>query len=205
MCPWFTLTSSRSCPSQYNCTLAEKWLHYMSLVRRLYPKRLTYSILGHPHRSNLGGSVLPRDTTTCWLLWGLNLWPSDSNTNAQPTAPHASLWSAVICISRAKFIGRVNSLSLMHSLRAQVSKAVVALYILSHGLRLLSWLITASESLHRLATMPMAICTEVLWACVALACEVSCRLTGCRCTAPDGSWLHKRMTVTTPILSAPPR
>ena len=47
-------------------------------------------------RSNLGWSVLPRDTTTFWLQWGLNLCPPDPNTNAQPTAPHASLcWYAV--------------------------------------------------------------------------------------------------------------
>ena len=38
--------------------------------------------MGNPHRSNSGWSVLPRDTTTCWLQWGLNLWPLDPNTNA---------------------------------------------------------------------------------------------------------------------------
>lgn len=31
----------------------------------------------------------------------------------------------IICMRHAKFIGRVNSLSLMHFLRAQASKAVV--------------------------------------------------------------------------------
>ena len=30
-----------------------------------------------------------RDTTTCWLQWGLNLWPPDPNTYGQPTTPHA--------------------------------------------------------------------------------------------------------------------
>jgi len=38
--------------------------------------------VGNPHMSNLGWSVLPRDTTTCWLQWGLNLCSPDLNTNA---------------------------------------------------------------------------------------------------------------------------
>ena len=36
----------------------------------------------NPHRSNLGWSVLPRDTTTCWVHWCLNLCSPDPNTNA---------------------------------------------------------------------------------------------------------------------------
>ena len=56
-------------------------LHYTLLVRRLYPKRLTYSILWTIPTGAICASVLPRDTTTCWLQWGLNLWSPDPITN----------------------------------------------------------------------------------------------------------------------------
>ena len=59
-------------------------LHYMSLVRRFYPKRLTYSILWKIPTGAIWGEVSQGHND---MLTAVGFEP-DPNTNAQPTAPH---------------------------------------------------------------------------------------------------------------------
>ena len=63
--------------------MVQQWnitLHYMSLVRRFYPKRLTYSILWA-----IWGEVSCPGTQRHADCSGVWTWPPDPNTNAQPT------------------------------------------------------------------------------------------------------------------------
>ena len=62
-------------------------LHYMLLVRRFYPKRLTYSILWAIPTGAIWGEVSQGHTD---MLTAVGFEPPDLNTKAQPTAPHAS-------------------------------------------------------------------------------------------------------------------
>ena len=52
----------------------------------------TFSTVANPHRSNLGWSVLPRDTTTCWLQWDSDLLPPDLKFSALTHWATASLF-----------------------------------------------------------------------------------------------------------------
>ena len=51
----------------------------------------TFSTVDNPHRSNLGWSVLSRDTTTCWLQWDSNLLSPDSKFSTLSTEPQKYL------------------------------------------------------------------------------------------------------------------
>ena len=59
-------------------------LHYITcyLLDAFIQEIYILNTVGNPRRSNLGWSVLPRDTTTWWLQWGLNLCSPDPNSNA---------------------------------------------------------------------------------------------------------------------------
>ena len=56
---------------------ARHFLHYMTFTQS---DLLTLNTVGNPHRSDLGWSVLPRDTTACWLQGELNQCSEDQRT-----------------------------------------------------------------------------------------------------------------------------
>ena len=68
-------------------------IHYITcyLLDAFIQSDLHTQYCGQSPQEQFGVKCL-RNTTTCWLQWGLNLWPPDPNTCAQSTAPHAALY-----------------------------------------------------------------------------------------------------------------
>ena len=65
--------------------ITDNYLHYITchLLDAFIQSDLHtwFSTVGNPHRSHLGWSVLPRDTTTCWLQWVSNMLSPDSKSS----------------------------------------------------------------------------------------------------------------------------
>ena len=79
--------------------------HYMTchLLDAFIQSDLHTQYCGQFPQEQFGVKCL-RDTPTCWLQWGLNLCSPDPNTNALPTAPHASLTDCLAPYSTFKFM-----------------------------------------------------------------------------------------------------
>lgn len=132
-----------------------------------------------------------------------HLYSDDSCLLPAVSFQHSFWCSSIIFIGHAKSIGRVKSLSLIHSLRAQANKADVGSLI-----SFVTWL-KAIVMIDNSQWIPLSIgyaahgiCPEVFWVCIARTCQVSCKLTGCSCMAADGSGQRKGITITAPISSA---
>ena len=78
-------------------------LHYMTchlLDAFIQSDLYTFSTVDNPHRSNVGWSVSPRDTTTCWLQWDSNLLSPDLKSSTLTTKPQPCVFS-IMCYTLA--------------------------------------------------------------------------------------------------------